>query len=202
MASGNSSLVDIVMDRQQPSQLLDEMDPNAPDRSLHHMAHTQPALVSDWDILNEIRVSLPQLPMTPAIQWVRGHQDRKTTYEDLSLLAKLNVDADQYSGEFHDQYGAERPRVPRLLNNGVQLYLSGETITYKEKASIQYADTAPALKAYIQELCQWSDSTMKSIDWNAHGKALHRGNVNRVRLTKLVHDILPTNSLIGAVKSW
>jgi hypothetical protein len=38
---------------------------------------------------------------------------------------------------------------------------------------------------------------MKSIDWNAHGKALHQGNVNRVRLiTKLVHDILPTNSLI------
>jgi hypothetical protein len=37
---------------------------------------------------------------------------------------------------------------------------------------------------------------MKSIDWNAHGKALHRGNVNRVRLTKLIHDILPTNSLI------
>jgi hypothetical protein len=70
MASDNSSLVDNVLDRQQPSQLLDELDPNAPDRSLHHMARAQPALVSDWDILNEIRVSLPQLPTTPTIQWV------------------------------------------------------------------------------------------------------------------------------------
>jgi hypothetical protein len=160
------------------------------------MARAQPALVSDWDVLNEIRVSLPLLSMTPDIQWVRGHQDLDKEYAELSLLARLNVDADKHAGEFQDQHGAERTRVQRFPHNGAQLFLSGETITYKEKPFLQYADTAPALQTYIQGRNEWSDATMQSIDWDAHGKALHRGTATRVRLTKLVHDILPTNSFV------
>jgi hypothetical protein len=134
--------------------------------------------------------------MTPTIVWVKGHQDRKTAYADLSLLAQLNVDADFYAGKFQDQYGKIRPKVLRFPNNRAQLHLSGATITYKVKSFLQYADTLPALRAYIQERCKWSNSTMATIDWDAHGQALQRGIKNRVRLTKLVHDILPTNHFV------
>lgn len=194
MASDNLSLVDNVIARQLPSQLVDSMDPNAPDRSLHHMAQAQPSLVSDWDILNEIRLSLPLLHTTPKIKWVKGHQDNTQDYEDLPLLARLNVDADRFAGEFQDSYGAERPQVLRLPHNGVQLFLGGDTITYQEKSAIQFAETGPPLCEYIKETNKWSDKVMRSIDWDAHGTALHRGNSKRVHLTKLVHDLLPTNS--------
>lgn len=194
MASDNSSLVDTVTSRQLPSALVDSLDPDSADRSLHYMAQAQTSLVSDWDILNEIRVSLPELPMTPKILWVKGHQDDNRDYEDLPLLARLNVDADRFAGEFQDQFGASRPTVPRLEHNGAQLQIDGETITYKEKAAIRYAETAKPLREHIKARNGWEDKDMQTIDWDAHGSAIRRGNTNRVHLVKLVHDLLPTNS--------
>jgi hypothetical protein len=36
---------------------------------------------------------------------------------------------------------------------------------------------------------------MESINWDAHALALGRGMHNRVNLTKLVHDLMPTNHM-------
>jgi hypothetical protein len=38
---------------------------------------------------------------------------------------------------------------------------------------------------------------MKSINWDAHALALGRGMHNRVNLTKLVHDLMPTNHMVS-----
>jgi hypothetical protein len=128
---------------------------------------------------------------------VKGHQDRDKPYAELPLLAQLNVDAVAYAGQIQDQFGANRPKAPRFPHNKAQqLHLSGGTITYNLQAFVRHADTAPALEAYIQQRCKWSQATMDSVDWAAHGNALQRGIHNRVRLTKLVHDLLPTNHFV------
>jgi hypothetical protein len=41
---------------------------------------------------------------------------------------------------------------------------------------------------------------MQYIDWTAHEKAIHRYLHRRVHLTKLIHDILPTNDNVGTWK--
>jgi hypothetical protein len=189
MASDNRSLIDNFKDFQP-----DWTDPSAmDDDSIHYFAAAQHTLMSDWDILNEIRPSLPLLHRQPELLWVKGRQDRKTPYQDLSLLAQLNVDADRYAGEFQDQHGGPRPKVP---HNRAQLHINVATITYQLQNAVRYADTVPALQAYIQERCNWSDSTMQSIDWDTHGQAIQRGIHNRICLTKLVHGILPTKDYV------
>jgi hypothetical protein len=56
---------------------------------------------------------------------VKGHQDDHHDYEDLSLEARLNVDADgfPFAGRFR------RPLVPRVGSNHGQLQIDGKTIT-------------------------------------------------------------------------
>lgn len=102
-------------------------------------------LFADWDVLTEIKHTLLQYIQLPTIEHVKGHQDRKIKYDDLSLLAQLNVDADKAAGEFQDQHGKYRPHVIRFPHNHVQLQLTGATITSQYKSSIRYADTGPPL---------------------------------------------------------
>jgi hypothetical protein len=51
------------------------------------------------------------------------------------------------------------------------------------------------LLEYIQQRHVWTTSTIQSIDWRAHELALSRRIHRRVHLTKLIHDILPTNDI-------
>ena len=45
---------------------------------------------TEWDLLSSIITELQRWPGME-LQHVRGHQDRKTDYDRLSLLAQLNV---------------------------------------------------------------------------------------------------------------
>ena len=53
----------------------------------------------EWDVLIEIQEALRSLPGV-TLQYVKGHQDRDNEYQQLSLMAQLNVDADHMAGEF------------------------------------------------------------------------------------------------------
>jgi hypothetical protein len=52
------------------------------------------ALLSEWDILSVIMEFIPQLPLPPAVQHVKGHQDQGPPVASLSLQAQLNCEAD------------------------------------------------------------------------------------------------------------
>lgn len=76
MASDNQSLIDNVLGFQPDDQDVTQLANN----STHYFAAAKQTLVSDWDILNEIRLSLPMLHGQPKILWVKGHQDEKKPY--------------------------------------------------------------------------------------------------------------------------
>jgi hypothetical protein len=48
------------------------------------------ALESEWDILSVILEYIPQLPVRPSVQHVKGHQDDDSPLATLSLAAQLN----------------------------------------------------------------------------------------------------------------
>ena len=157
-------------------------------------------LAPDWDVLNKIRHSLQELPFRPTFQHVKGHQDRDTKYEYLPLLAQLNVDADHAAGAFQDQHGCHRPHVLLFPHTGAQLQIDDATITYNYKSYIRNAAYGPPLLNYIQQRNQWTPAIMQTIDWDAHGMAIRRHFHQRVHLTKLIHDILPTNDNVSRWK--
>ena len=197
----NLSLINKVIAFQSPfptAALLDE-DWTPFDSLPTLLSNTSPSatLAPDWDVLNEIRHSLHDLNFRPTFQHIKGHQDCDTPYDDLPLLAQLNVDANTAAGNFQSQHGCHRPHVPLLPHAGAQLQIDDATITYNHKSFIRNAAYGPPLLNYIQQHNQWHPPIMQYIDWDAHGMAIRRLFHLRVHLTKLIHDILPTKDNVS-----
>jgi len=152
---------------------------------------------SDWDVVNEINHTLQEMTFPVFVEWIKGHQDDKKPYHELTLLAQLNVDADRAAGEFQDQHGHPRPQAIRFPHNPAQLTISNGTITHAYKSRLRDSVSEKPLRDHIKERTKWSDSTMSTVDWKAHGRALNRHSEIRCNLVKLVHDILPTNALVA-----
>lgn len=131
---------------------------------------------------------LPNVKLT----YVKGHQDSHRAYSRLSLLAQLNVDADDKAAEYQRHFGKAHPFVLMSTNAGAFVTLPEGTITSKVISELRNYATTPPLRQHIQERNQWTDHTMNTINWRAHGKALNGMIEKRVHLTKLVHENLPT----------
>jgi hypothetical protein len=123
---------------------------------------------------------------------VKGHQDSHRAYHRLSLLAQLNVDADDKAREYQQQYGKAHPFVIMSPHAGAFVTTPEGTITAKVVQELRNYATGPPLRSHIQQSNQWTNQIMESINWRAHGKALNGMIEKRVHLTKLVHEILPT----------
>jgi hypothetical protein len=50
---------------------------------------------------------------------------------------------------------------------------------------------------YLQIRNDWTPTIINTIDWRAHELAICRQIHQRVHLTKLIHDILPTNDTVS-----
>ena len=85
-------------------------------------------LALDWDVTNEIVLGLRSLAVPPVLQHVKGHQDSHTAFSSLSLDAQLNVEADAEAEFYQCTYPAQRPLVPRVWSNAVQLHILGKVI--------------------------------------------------------------------------
>jgi hypothetical protein len=150
-------------------------------------------LCPDWDILVEIQYSLKHLPGL-RLKYVKGHQDDKTPYAQLPLLARLNIDADGLAGAFQDRHGQDCPLVLLTPRTHSLLHLEEGTVTSSFAATLRHAYCGPPLMEYVRTKNQWTLATVDSINWPAHGSALRKQIKRRIHFVKYVHDILPTNS--------
>jgi hypothetical protein len=149
-------------------------------------------LASDWDVTHEISSSLRTMVTQPTLAHVKGHQDSHTPYHALSLEAQLNVDADAEAGFYQCTYPALRPTTPRLPSNSVQLHIDGKVICSKLKRTIREAYTVPKYLAYVASRFKWSAPVAATIDWQAYKQTIGRFRTQRVQVTKLCNDLLPT----------
>ena len=145
----------------------------------------------EWDLLSSILLELRRWPAV-RLQHVRGHQDRTTDYERLSLLAQLNVDADAMATEFQCEYGASRPVALLTGTAGVHLASPKGTITAHYEAAIRHQATYPSLFKHLRLRNGWSEHTAATINWKAHGTSLRKQLKRKSHYTKLVNGVLPT----------
>ena len=59
---------------------------------------------------------------------MKGHQDKNTEFDDLSLLAQLNIEADKITGQFQIDHGNYLPRVTLLPSAPAILSIRGISI--------------------------------------------------------------------------
>jgi hypothetical protein len=149
-------------------------------------------LQPDWDLIRAIQIAICALGRPSTFDHVKGHQDDHHDYEDLSLEARLNVDADSLAGQFRRNDSSVRPLVPRVSSNYAQLQIDGKTISGSYRQAIRRATSFAPLYSYIQRKNSWSSDILNTIDWDVHAAALRARPHRSVQLTKLCHELLPT----------
>lgn len=125
----------------------------------------------EWDLVSSILSILTTLPGL-YLQYVRGHQDKKVAYSQLSLLAQLNVDADAMATRYQHQHTHAHTTVLLTDTAGVHLVMSHGSITSRYTTEIRYQATHGPLLSYLQHKHGWSVHTSNAINWKAHGTAL------------------------------
>ena len=163
---------------------------------LYDTPYPNTTLGENWDIINSIRITIQLLHCKHSLSHVKGHQDDATDFRSLPQEAQLNVHADKSAGDFRKAHPFHRPRVFRLLGNRAQFHVNGSTISGKVGKVIRREMCQVPLLQRIQQRYQWSDRTMESIDFKLHASALKSLPHRAVQLTKLCHEIMPTNKMM------
>jgi hypothetical protein len=152
---------------------------------------------SEWDVLAEIKKSLSELQVQPSIGHIKSHQDKNKPYEQLSLPAQLNCDADELAGEYLQEHpDLDHTRVPILPTSGCQLHLAKGTTTHKIKLALKHARSVPPMRAKLCHKHAWDEETFDDIDWDSHGKALRRLQKHKKTLVQYLNDIHPVGKRV------
>jgi hypothetical protein len=192
VATDSQSLIDTVF--QTPSVDLPQRDRSFRE-SLSTVCKTplEPT-IPEWDVICGIQVLLFAMPDVKLQHVRRGHQDRRTPYSQLPLLAQLNVDADAQASKYQCEYGSFQLNVLLTEWTGVHLVFPTGTVTSHYETALRYQATAKPLQDYMRERYSWTPQVLAVVKWGAHSKAMQRHMHNRTHLVKLVHGILPINA--------
>ena len=172
-------------------------------RMTDHKQYKEPypnaTLASEYDIIEEIYETCNIYNLDTSYSWVRGHQDKNTAYNDLSLNAQLNVDADWYAGKYQDESGKFLPQCMLLPACPVMLSIRDISVTSDYKNQLIRAYTEPRYIEHLQNKFGWSDAIIGTIAWKSLSLAARRLN-SSVLLTKVCNDLLPTAETLKKYK--
>ena len=126
------------------------------------------AFLTDGDIIWSIIKTIRFLPFRIRINHVKGHQDKSLTYDNLSPLAKLNVQMDQFAKAFFtNPINAPRYNVftPFLPAETVSLYDCHSRITNNIRQTLTRMSVGYTAELQIAKTLQIPDYNLKYIDW-------------------------------------
>ena len=113
----------------------------------------------------------------------------------LPIEAALNVQADALAGSFLCRDPNPKPKCLLFPHTHAHLHINDCTVTYRYALRIRNAACDPPMIAYLTNKYEWNDGTFDSINWRVHGKAIRAQRHRKTHITKLVHNILPTNRI-------
>ncbi|KAL7502062.1 hypothetical protein ACHAXN_000650 [Cyclotella atomus] len=117
------------------------------------------------------------------IEWVKGHQDDDTAYDDLPIESQLNVDCDE-AAKLHLREGTKpnQPAKP-IAGSKAMLYLGGYMVTTDINQQIQMAGLSRKMLAYAADKFGWTDNqAIATVNWSKLSPS--------VRATKMMYDWL------------
>lgn len=149
-------------------------------------------LLPEQDVIDEIIVSLRQLPFPVNLEWIQGHQDSRFPFSSLSLPAQMNCEADRAASKWHSPlYTTETPVLP-LPTTPSRLIINGCIITGYAKRRVYEAATIPHLHIYLRRKFRWTETTLTHIDWPIYQQILQVFRDRWTTLVKHLHGISPT----------
>ena len=147
-------------------------------------------LSSEFDITEQIYQTNKTYRIDASFHHVYGHQDTKSRGE-MSMEAKLNVEADRLAGEYQDEFGVYSPITHMYPTSPAILKINGTIITSTIRHHLIKAYAEPRYMRYLQKKNKWNRKTVQLIAWNCLNLGL-RHLSREVVLVKICNDLLPT----------
>jgi hypothetical protein len=129
------------------------------------------ALLSEWGVLSVILEYIPQLPTTPVVQHIKGHQDKEAPVASLSLQAQLNCEAGALATIALIAITAPIPKSPVFPSAACQLDIADASVSRKIPASLRFSAAEPAMTEYLRDRNAWDEETFESVSWPAFSAA-------------------------------
>ena len=167
----------------------------------HSLAPLACCLDSDWDLLISVNQLLSLFPTQPKVTHIRGHQDRHSDYETLSLPSQLNVDADALAKVEMDNFGRRLPEVPFDPISCALIAINGRTITGDIETAVRHQQLLPSLQTYLCNRFNWTDETFDSIDWASHAMVYEKYHRSRKFFVQFGWKKLPCGRRLHARES-
>jgi len=154
---------------------------------------------ADWDVIAQIHELQDELQVVcPGIrpcQHVKGHQDDNKDYDELPWEAKLNVMADRQA-TLALQTLRELPDDETwhpLPACSAYLCIADEVTTGKSIDALSYRISEMPLHDYLKERHNWTEDTLRDIDWDSF-KLARKGLPTNIStfVTKISTKHLPT----------
>jgi hypothetical protein len=133
---------------------------------------------AESDLMQDIIHKLKNFPDV-TIEWVRGHQDDNTHYDDLPIESQLNVDCNK-AAKLHLKEGTKSNQDEKpLAGTKATLYLGGHMFTTEINAQIKMAGRAKEALAYAADKFGWTDNqATATIHWRATERAKKHLNLS------------------------
>jgi hypothetical protein len=139
-------------------------------RTRCHLKHENlsDTLVPSFDVVREIHIQQFFLNLDTDTKHVKGHLDRKKSFDQLTTSEKLNVEADNIANQanafFRKKTNKYRQYV--LPNGGPFLRIDGKDIWSDEKTYLLWRRSEFILQEYYERSFGISTKTLRTINWS------------------------------------
>jgi hypothetical protein len=130
-------------------------------------------LRAEWDIESVILDVHRRIGWKFEFKHVNSHQDDSIPLRDLPLDVQLNVEADRLATDYLET-SQSAGRASLFPTAKCQLLIDDETVSRKLPLAIRFQAGKGPLLEYIMNRNSWSQETLQSINWPAHGSAHSR----------------------------
>jgi hypothetical protein len=113
------------------------------------------------------------------------------SYDDLSLVSQLNIDADAIATTELQEYGSLKPTVPFDPTSLALVHINGNTITKDFNVAIQNHLFTLPLKGYLCERFSWHHDVWDLIDWGAYSSVYSKFDQSKTFFYKFGWKKLP-----------
>jgi hypothetical protein len=158
------------------------------------------ALAPECDIVHEILLITRRLPIPLVWEHVKGHQDAKKKWYELTWMETLNVRAD-----YHATEGLENARSPPYIiqtipSSKVALRIDATDITSHYASHLRKAASRPAIIQRVAKHYGWTEAQFDMIDWKAHHGAIQKLRfADRKFVIKFIHQSLPMGAIFHII---
>jgi hypothetical protein len=151
------------------------------------------ALHPEYDVVNEILEITRRLALPLKWEHVKGHQDKKRKWYELTQMETLNVKADNHTTlGLNNSEGPPRQKIPQIPSSKIALIVTGKDITSHYATHLRKAASRPAMIQRVHKHYGWLESQFEMVDWKAHHGAMQKLQFrDRKCILKFIHQSLP-----------